>query len=120
DFTSFRGSSNALMIGGALHWESDSEEVGSVTDDIFAYTIDASWESDGWNLYGAFIGNSVNGDAGVGDSDNWGFLLQGGVFVADDWELFARYDFLAGDDDVFAEDEFSEITFGVNYYIHKH
>jgi hypothetical protein len=115
DFTSFRGSSNGLMIGAALHWETDSEEIPLGTDDFFAYTIDASWESDGWNLYGAFVGASIDNDGGA-DSDPWGFVLQGGVFVAEDWELFARYDYTDGDQ----VDEFSEITFGVNYYIHKH
>ncbi|MGP1309520.1 MAG: porin [Phycisphaerales bacterium] len=116
DFTSWRGSSNALMIGGAIHWESDSEEINNVVDDFFAYTLDASWESDGWNLYGAFVGSETNSDLPGGDLSPWGFVLQGGVFVAEDWELFARYDYTDGD----TLDEFSEITFGVNYYIHKH
>lgn len=116
DFTSWRGSSNALMIGGAIHWETDSEEVNNSADDFFAYTLDASWESDGWNLYGAFVGSSVDTDTGAGDTDPFGFIVQGGVFVAEDWELFARYDYTDGDN----LDDFSEFTFGVNYYIHKH
>lgn len=116
DFTSWRGSSNGLMIGAALHWQNDSEEVANPVDDFFAYTLDASWESDGWNLYGALVGASADGDAPGTDSDPWGFVLQGGVFVAEDWELFARYDYTDGDN----VDDFSEITFGANYYIHKH
>ena len=42
------------------------------------------------------------------------------MFVSDDWELFARWDMVFGDDDIFANDEYTEITLGANYYIHKH
>lgn len=119
DFTSFRGSSNGLMIGAALHWQNDSEETNTIADDLLLYTIDASWESDGWNLYGAFLGANVDVDGG-GDADQFGFVLQGGVFVADDWEIFGRYDVVFGDDEIFPNDEMNIVTFGVNYYIHKH
>jgi hypothetical protein len=119
DFTSWRGSSNALMIGAALHWQNDSEETNSIADDLLLYTIDASWESDGWNLYAAFLGANVDVDGG-GDADQYGLVFQGGVFVADDWEIFGRYDVVFGDDQLFPNDEFNVVTFGVNYYIHKH
>ena len=122
EFTSFRGTANGLMIGGAIHWQEDSEETVATfngftasIDDFFAYTLDVSWQSDGWNLFGALTGATVNGDGPAGDSDPFGFVLQGGVFMTDDWELFARYDFTDGD----ALDDYSEITFGVNYYMHK-
>lgn len=122
-FTSWRGSSNALMIGGALHWQDASREflngVQRPNNELFAYTLDVSWMADGWNLYGAFVGSSVDVDGGP-TVDNYGFLIQGGVFVSDDWELFARWDMVFGDDDIFANDEYTEITLGANYYIHKH
>jgi hypothetical protein len=114
-FTSFRGTSNGLMLGGAIHWQDDSEEVNNPIDDFFAYTLDVSWQSDGWNLFGALTGASVSGDGPAGDSDPFGFVVQGGVFMSEDWELFARYDFTDGD----ALNDYSEITFGVNYYMHK-
>lgn len=118
-FTSWRGSSNALMVGAALHWQDASREQGRPNNELFAYTLDISWMADGWNLYGAFVGSSVDVDGGP-TVDNYGFLLQGGVFVSDDWELFGRWDMVFGDDDVFANDEYTEITLGANYYIHKH
>jgi hypothetical protein len=114
-FTSFRGTSDGLMLGGAIHWQDDSEEVNNPIDDFFAYTLDVSWQSDGWNLFGALTGASVSGDGPAGDSDPFGFVVQGGVFMSEDWELFARYDFTDGD----ALNDYSEITFGVNYYMHK-
>lgn len=114
-FTSFRGTSNGLMIGGAIHWQDDSEEVNNPIDDFFAYTLDASWQSDGWNLFGAITGAAVSGDGPSGDNDPFGFVVQGGVFMTEDWELFARYDFTDGD----VLNDYSEVTFGVNYYMHK-
>jgi phosphate-selective porin len=115
-FTSFRGTSNGLMIGGAVHWQDDSEEVNNPIDDFFAYTLDASWQSDGWNLFGAITGAAVSGDGPSGDNDPFGFVVQGGVFMTEEWELFARYDFTDGD----TLNDYSEVTFGVNYYMHKH
>ncbi len=115
EFTAFRGTANGLMIGGALHWEDDSEEVNNPVDDFVAYTLDASWQSDGWNLFGAITGASIDGDGPSGDNDTFGFVVQGGVFMTEDWELFGRYDFTDGD----TLDDYSEITFGVNYYLHK-
>jgi phosphate-selective porin len=114
-FTSFRGTADGLMLGGAIHWQDDAEEVDNPIDDFFAYTLDVSWQSDGWNLFGALTGASVSGDGPAGDSDPFGFVVQGGVFMSEDWELFARYDFTDGD----ALNDYSEITFGVNYYMHK-
>ncbi|MEL7471802.1 MAG: porin [Planctomycetota bacterium] len=124
DFTSFRGAQDvAAMIGGAIHWQhggdtaaySGAGQVGFPESDVVVYTIDASVEGDGWNVFGAFIG--TYGDPDSGDEvDNYGAVVQGGVFVADQWELFGRWDAIFPDDDSAGDDDFHTITVGTNYY----
>jgi len=124
DFTSFRNSEDvAAMIGAAVHWQHHGDtavygpggQVASPEVDILVYTIDASVEGNGWNLYGAFIG--ANGDPDTGnDVDNFGFLVQGGVFLADQFELFGRWDVFLPDDDSMGDDDFHTFTVGGNYY----
>ncbi len=131
DFTSWRSQDFAALVGGAVHWQDGGETGGTVDNEILRYTIDGSVEGAGWNLYGAFIGESTEsgdggGDGDNGDSDTFGALIQGGVFVSDQVELFARADAIFlddengdggdGDDDD-SDDELFFLTAGVNYYI---
>lgn len=139
DFTSFRGSDFAWMIGVAGHYEKGPDIDGSsdpaqVIPGIpwFALaTADISVEGDGWNLFGAVIyqhfDNDQDGAASV-DSDDFGFVAQGGVFLTEELELFGRYDHLLPDGDRggavpvpgSTDDAFKTITAGVNYYMHGH
>ena len=59
------------------------------------------------------------------DSDDIGFVVQGGYYFNDDTEGFLRYDFLMLDDNRITaagsgNDEISTITVGVNHYLHGH
>lgn len=123
DFTSQRGSEFAAMLGAAVHYEMAPDNDGDPKPWFLPYTLDISVEGDGWNLFGAFVGqhsdNDLPGAAGV-DADDFGFVVQGGFYVADDWEIFARYDLIIPDDDRASNDNFNTITAGVNYYIHGH
>lgn len=132
DFTSWKGSDNGLLIGVAVHAEqtgrtgdgadgtpADSARPGNT---LFMYTIDASYESDGWNLFGSFVGSNNDPRAsGASSTDNFGLVIQGGVFVADQWELFARWDTFWPDKDLASPRlrprSYSAITAGVNYYM---
>jgi len=120
DFTSWRGSDFGLLIGGAAHFE--KMEFGTVAGpevERFTYTVDASAEFDGFNLFGAFVGNTLDDDASGGvDLDQWGVVVQGGIFLTDECELFARYEF--GDFDVDTVEDLSVVTVGVNKYWNKH
>lgn len=121
DFTSWRGDDLAVRVGGAIHWESmgDTNPSLSSSMDYLVYTVDAAVEGNGWNLYAAFIGN--NTDVGAGsDTSDFGAIVQGGIFVSDQCEIFGRWDAIFLDSDnvpANADDDLHFLTFGANYYI---
>lgn len=132
DFTSWRNSDYAGKIGAAFHWETYGDtapsDVGNsaspgiyganTSGDFFGYTVDVAVEGNGWNAFAAFIGAHNNDDApGSTDFDDFGVVLQAGIFVTEQIELFGRGDalFLDGDRNA-ADDELYFLTFGVNYY----
>ncbi len=76
----------------------------------------------GWNVFLAGIGASAESNAaGASDVTHFGVVLQGGIFVSDAVELFARYDGLFLDDEVTAPAldpaDFHFITVGGNYFV---
>ena len=133
DFTSFNGEEFALLIGVAVHVEADEYGTG---DGLFvdadadgdddtpndaevqttAFTLDATAKFDGANAFAAFIYRNL--DNGATDMDQYGFVVQGGVFVTDDWEAFARYEW--SDLDTAGTQDLSVLTIGVNRYWSKH
>ena len=107
---SFRGEEMGVLIGGGINW---SDSNGPTTGDIFGATADVTVDFGGANIMGAFYWDNVDN----GTSENpYGFTVQGGLFVSDDVELVARYEF--GDADSAALDnEFSTATIGANWYL---
>ncbi len=122
DFTSRQGSEDGFMLGVAGHFQTGPGDVMGAEADVFAYTIDASYESDGWNLFAAIVGRDIDVDGGA-DGHDYGVVLQGGVFVSEDTELYARYGHIFLDDDAVpmgSEDESAEFAIGVNHYFEGH
>lgn len=122
-FTSFQGSDYAGKVGGAVHWQSGGSTgavpAGTADVDVLAATLDVQVEHNGWNAYGAFVYVSVDPDGGT-ETDDMGFILQGGYFFDANWEGFARFDMVMPDDDApGASDEFSTVTVGVNHYVNE-
>jgi len=116
-FSSAQGSEYAAKLGVAAHWQQSPDTPAGPTTDVFAYVFDAMAEGDGWNAFGSFVG--FHTEPGVGsDTDDFGLVLQGGMFVSEDWELFARYDGVFADSNRPGDDDFNTLTFGGNYYIH--
>tara|TARA_R110002072_G_scaffold42064_10_gene117891 strand:+ start:22933 stop:24135 length:1203 start_codon:yes stop_codon:yes gene_type:complete len=117
-FTSFRGSNAGGMIGAAIHMESrgDTNPSFTPTTDMTTGTLDFSWVDDGWNFFAAGVWRSM--DTGVASFDDYGVIAQGGFFVSDQNEIFARYDAVLPDDDRGATgDEFNSVTVGWNHYM---
>ena len=117
DFTSFRSQDDAGLVGAAVHWQDGGETGGTNDVEFLAYTVDASWEGAGWNVFGAFMGASVEDNANATEEDRFGGVIQGGVFVSDQVELFGRWDGIFWDDDAADRDDNHFISAGVNYYI---
>ena len=116
DLTSWRGSETGALIGAAIHWQAGGETGNTTDNDILQYTLDAGVEGNGWNIFAAFIGRNTD-PAGGSDADDFGFIIQGGVFLTNKTELFAGYDIVIPDSDrASGDDEFSTITVGVNHY----
>ncbi len=121
DFTSRQGSEEGFLVGVAGHFQTGPGDTAAESD-IFAYTIDASYEADGWNLFAALMGRDIDIDGGA-DGHDFGLVIQGGVFVAEDTEIYARYGHIFLDDDgvpMGAEDESAEFAIGMNQYIEGH
>ncbi len=138
DFTSFRGNDTFdARLGAGIHWQTAGDtaafggpgttaQVAVADMDYLLYSIDLSLEGNGWNIFAAFLGSSTDidgtGGASSTDFDNYGGVIQGGYFVSDQWELFARWDAIFFDDDLTTgtagndDDDFHTATFGFNYY----
>lgn len=117
DYTSFRGSPFAAMLGGALHYETGGRSTDTRSDIEFIYgTLDLGIEGDGWNGFTSAV--VVESDDAAGDTFvDAGFIAQGGFFVTEHTELFGRFDIILADDDrVEQAGNFRTMTFGANYY----
>ena len=115
DVPSFPEDDFGMLVGGAVHWQDG--EYGTPADEIevLQWTVDASAEFGGANLFTYFVGRHL--DSSTLDNDQYGFVVQGGVFLDEHWELFGRYEW--ADDDMSTE-ELSLVTAGVNRYFSGH
>jgi hypothetical protein len=118
DFTSFPGEDPMCVVGASIHYQDGEYGTDDDEIEIFQWTVDGSFEFGGANLYGAVIGTSVE-DESV-DRDEIGFLVQGGLFVADDWEVIARFEYGDMDGGGDLDDTLSVLTVGVNRFFAKH
>jgi len=136
DFSAWEGEDQALFIGGAVHYEVGETGDSSLNNDFFAWTIDASFETQGLNVFAAFIGHhtDVESDSFADDSDLYGVVVQGGyMIVPDKLEPFIRYEYIDLDEPDHSvavgtpaststryDDEISIVTVGANYYLNRH
>jgi len=121
EYTSPRGSNYAGAIGAALHVEQGESAPSPATEqDLFAWTVDVVSKGNGWNFFAAATGYHTHDEAGVSeaDFDEYGAVVQGGVYVTDDVEVFSRYSIIIPDDNRVGDDTFSTLTAGFNWYIH--
>ena len=116
-FSSARGSEYAAKIAVAAHWQQSPDVPATSTTDVFAYTVDAMVAADGWNAFAEFVGFRTDPSGGT-STDDFGLVIQGGVFVSDDWEFFGRYDGVFADSARPGNDDFNTFTVGANYYLH--
>lgn len=115
EFESWRGEELMAVVGAAAHYQMG--EYGTSTDEsqIVRWTVDGTLEFGGVNLFAAFIGNHVSNGTSL---DQYGLLVQGGVFLTDKLELIARYEW--GDSDTPTDQTLSVVTVGTNYFFARH
>jgi hypothetical protein len=121
DFTSPMGEEQGMMLGLAVNTQKQEYGTATTDDELeqFNATVDFSWEGGGWNLFGAFVYSNLDDDDTI-DSDAFGFLAQGGYYLSEDFEIFARYEYIDLDTDLLATDDFNIITVGFNKYWSGH
>lgn len=115
-FTSFRGATRGAMVGVAGHWQTggDTNPESASTMETAVLTADLSLVGSGWNAFVAGIWRSM--DVGPGaEAEDLGLVVQGGLFVTDDDEVFARYQGFFPDDFAGATD-LHGVTAGWNHY----
>ena len=106
------------MLGAAFSMEKD--EHGTTTgpeEERLAWTADLSIENDGSNVFLALVAQQLK-TSGSPDLHRYGMVVQGGVFITDNLELFTRYEW--GDLDTPGVADLSIITMGFNRYFSKH
>jgi len=117
-FTSWRGSAQGGMLGAAIAHQSMGSTNPSLAMDVemTTGTVDFSYVGDGWNAYAAGIWRNMDTGAAT-DMDDFGVVVQGGVFVSDRDELFARWDAVFPDtSNAPADEDFNALTFGWNHF----
>lgn len=116
-FSSWRGNKYGGMAGLAAHYQSGgSTGVGPTNDvDFLQVTGDVTTQGDGWNVFLAGVWRST--ETPTLDADDMGVVLQGGYFISDQTELFARYDVVIPDDSRTNSENFNTVTAGVNYFL---
>lgn len=125
DFTSWRDSEGTgILIGFGIHWQDTGETGGTSADNeqTLVYTGDAQFEGQGWNAFVSFTGVHADSDVITESTDDFGVVAQGGIFLADQVELFGRWDSIFWDSsrvdtagDGLKDSHFA--TAGVNYYL---
>lgn len=136
DFNSFRDEDPFMMLGVAGHIQDGDTLAGAGGSSIYTndtkisqWTADFQWGLGGSAVYAAVIGNYEERPGGA-EYDQYGALIQGQVFITDDIELFARYEWgdLDGQAAAFAmsnpgattEDTLSVLTLGATKYYAGH
>lgn len=140
DFTSMRGEEFGWLVGvggmgQSLRPANEGDQSASSTKSMWGATADVSMDFGGANLfaYGVYRLVNLNGEVATRDGDEsdamhqWGAVVQGGVFVTNEMELFARYEVGNTDTDQFRTVEpgvtlelDSIATVGFNYYFGGH
>lgn len=111
------------MVGAAFNHQAmgNTNPATTPSTSLGTGTIDASLLGDGWNLYAAGVWRTM--DSGASSLTDTGFLLQGGVFVSDIDELYARWDVVVPSDSnlvvagVSGNSDFNTFTVGWNHYV---
>ena len=129
DHAAWEGEEDALFVGAAFHYEVGETGDSAFNNDFFSWTVDASYETSGLNIYAAIIGLHTEledeGKVYSDDYDLYGVIVQAGYMIPNtSWEPFVRWEYVDFDDSIndgFNKyDDLNMLTFGVNHYFNQH
>ena len=101
---------------------------------LLSWTTDVNLRGSGWSAWAAFLGNTIYGggttarDLGVNGTLSLGAVVQGGIFLADELELVARWEGLWVSSDfqqasylpnALNSQTLNILTVGMNWYFNK-
>ena len=110
-----RGGAQAMMLGGAVHFQSADAASTGVNDlDLLLLTADFSGQFGGTSIFAAIMYSNANQDP-AGSQDSVGFVAQVGHFISPTWELFGRFEHSSGD--IVVLDNVDIFTFGFTKWL---
>lgn len=121
DYDGWRGQGNTIMAGVATGYQK-GEYGTTVTDPEvgnFGLTFDVTAKFNGWSLSGAFAYRNLDPNGPGATADQVGFYVQGGFFIHDDLEIYARYEWADADSAAVLND-LSVATLGVTKFFDRH
>ena len=129
DMTSAQGSEAGMLFGfGWAVWEYNDKigpalPAGTDVPTQWLLTLDASMDFGGWNLFGSFtygddeanaLGNTQA--ANTMDGHQWGWLVQGGYYFTENFEMYGRFEWL-DPKTTNGNDNIEILTIGANWYL---
>jgi hypothetical protein len=119
DFTSAPGDASGILLGAAVHYQDGEYGTPATETQVTILTGDVQVEMGRFNGFAEIVWNDINSNAaGTSSINPFGFLVQGGFYLNDCWELYGRYEW--SDFDISGADDLNIITAGVNYYFSGH
>jgi hypothetical protein len=114
DYTDWRDTEIAVLIRAASSWQDGGSTVFTTDPSEWRYTVDVPWHGQGWNVFATVPVNRIGGGASL---DGFGACVQGGILIADNSELFARWDRMFFGKESAGGPNFNFLASGVNFYI---
>ena len=115
--TSWQGNKSGGLAGAAIHYQDGGETGGTTDSSTLLYTADVNFKGSGWNVFGMGVGRNTDPASGT-SFDDFGAMVQGGVFVTEQVEPFARFQAIFPDSDRSGgSDDFYSVVVGGNYYV---
>ncbi len=119
DLNSRPGTEAGVMVGVAGFYQAYNDNYTSLlaaNTNVGGLTADVTWNFGGASLFASLVWENASRAAG-GTTNPWGFNVQGGYFLNDDMEVFARYDYANADTTGAEATKLSVITLGMNYFV---
>lgn len=120
DFSSARGSDSGMMFGVAGVTQRANQNIGAAEGTkVYGVTGDFTWDLSGASLFVSGVWTNVD-QPGAQSTNPWGVTIQGGYFVTETVEAFARYEYMDYDPPTSSDiARFDGFTVGGNWFINK-